>query len=144
TDNRLMLNMRSGRNKGRLGTDNGRAIAVTDDLGDSWTEHPSSFNALPEPVCMASLYMHTDGTGKSMLLFSNPNSKEFRHNMTLKVSHDDGNTWPEDQQILLDEGRSRGYSCLTTVDDRHIGILYESSQADMVFQRIDVGEYRLD
>lgn len=144
TDNRLMLNMRSGRNKGRLGTDNGRAIAVTDDLGDSWTEHPSSFNALPEPVCMASLYMHTDGTGKSMLLFSNPNSKEFRHNMTLKISHDDGNTWPEDQQILLDEGRSRGYSCLTTVDDRHIGILYESSQADMVFQRIDVGEYRLD
>lgn len=144
TDNRLMLNMRSGRNKGRLGADNGRAIAVTDDLGDSWTEHPSSFNALPEPVCMASLYMHTDSTGKSMLLFSNPNSKEFRHNMTLKISHDDGNTWPEDQQILLDEGRSRGYSCLTTVDDRHIGILYESSQADMVFQRIDVGEYRLD
>lgn len=145
SDNRLMLNMRSGRNKGRLGDDNGRAIAVTDDLGNSWTEHPSSFSALQEPVCMASLYKHTYRIGNqrlSMLVFSNPDSKEFRQNMTVKISHDDGNSWPEDQQILLDEGRSRGYSCLTTVDDRHIGILYESSQADMVFQRIDISSYQ--
>ncbi len=145
SDNRLMLNMRSGRNKGRLGDDNGRAIAVTDDLGNSWTEHPSSFSALQEPVCMASLYKHTYRIGNqrlSMLVFSNPDSKEFRQNMTVKISHDDGNSWPKDQQILLDEGRSRGYSCLTTVDDRHIGILYESSQADMVFQRIDISSYQ--
>ncbi len=144
-DERLMLNMRSGRNKGRLGDDNGRAIAVSDDMGNSWTEHPTSFNALPEPVCMASLYMHSYGTGNkrsSMLLFSNPNSKELRKNMTIKISHDDGDTWLEDQQILLDEGRSRGYSSLATVDDRHIGILYESSQADMVFQRIDISDYQ--
>jgi len=151
TDNRLMLNMRSGRNKGRLGDDNGRAIAVTNDLGKSWTEHPTSFNALPEPVCMASLYKHVYNAGNerlsinerlSMLVFSNPNSKESRQNMTLKISHDDGTTWREDQQVLLDEGRSRGYSCLTTVDDRHIGILYESSQADLVFQRIDINSYQ--
>ncbi|MEC3878976.1 sialidase family protein [Parapedobacter sp. 10938] len=143
-DNRLMLNMRSGRNRGRLGNDNGRAVAVTDDMGNSWTEHPSSFNALPEPVCMASLYMYPYGErnqNRSMLLFSNPNDKEFRQDMTVKISHDDGNTWPENLWILLDEGRSRGYSCLTTVDGHHVGILYESSQADMVFQRIDIRAY---
>ncbi len=145
SDNSLMLNMRSGRNKGKLGDDNGRAIAVTNDLGTSWQAHPSSFGALPEPVCMASLYKHeyqADGVRQSMLLFSNPNSKQFRENMTIKISHDDGNTWPEDHWILLDEGRSRGYSCLTTVDERHMGILYESSQADLVFQRIDVRAYQ--
>ena len=143
SDNRLMLNMRSGRNKGRLGSDNGRAVAVTDDMGDSWTEHPSSFRALPEPVCMASLYGYAYGGNdkEHLLLFSNPNDKEFRQHMTIKMSRDDGNTWPESLWILLDEGRSRGYSCLTGVDEHHVGILYESSQADLVFQRIDIRGY---
>lgn len=144
SDKSLMLNMRSGRNKGRLGGDNGRAIAVTRDLGQTWVEHPSSFNALPEPVCMASLYKHkygANGQGASILLFSNPDSRQFRENITIKISHDDGKTWPGERRILLDEGRGRGYSCLTSVDDRHVGILYESSQADLVFQRINIEDY---
>ena len=141
SDGRLMLNMRSGRNKGRLGDDNGRAVAVTGDLGHSWTEHPSSFNKLPEPVCMASLFRHTYGDDKSLLFFSNPNSKEFREDMTIKISRDDGDSWATPDQLLLDEGRSRGYSCITSVDDHRIGILYESSQADLVFQRIDVSDF---
>lgn len=145
SDGQLMLNMRCSANKGKLGDDNGRAVAVTRDLGKSWSEHPSSFNALPEPVCMASLFRHDykkRSKPRSMLLFSNPNSKEFREHITVKISHDDGNSWPQADWILLDEGRGRGYSCLTTVDERHIGILYESSQADLVFQRIDISEYQ--
>ena len=144
SDDRLMLNMRLNQNKGKLGSDNGRAVAVTDDLGISWAEHPSSSGALPEPVCMASLYKHSfrlNNGDHSMLLFSNPNSKQFRENLTVKISHNDGETWPETQWILLDEGRSRGYSSLTSVDDHHVGILYESSQADLVFQRIAISEY---
>lgn len=145
SDNRVMLNMRFSGNKGRLGDDNGRAVAVTDDKGETWTMHPSSFNALPEPVCMASLFRH-EFLGKygmeSLLLFSNPNSKQYRQNMTLKISLDDGNSWPESKWIHLDEGPSRGYSCLTAIDNHSIGILYESSQADLVFQRITIGDLR--
>ena len=90
---------------------------------------------------MASLYKHTyteNGVEKSILLFSNPSAKDGRYNMTVKVSFDDGMIWSPEHWILLDEGRGRGYSSLTSVDEQHIGILYEGSQADMIFQKIGV------
>lgn len=60
--------------------------------------------------------------------------------MTIKVSLDDGNTWPEEYWLLLDEGKSRGYSCITSIDENTIGILYEGSQAHMTFQKIALSE----
>ena len=89
---------------------------------------------------MASLlkYEYTEnGEIKSVLLFSNPNIQDGpRRKTTIKVSFDSGLTWPEKYWMLLDEGNSRGYSCLGSIDDETVGILYESSQADLVFQRI--------
>jgi sialidase-1 len=88
---------------------------------------------------MASLHRHeykVGGRKKSVLLFSNPNSTQIRNNITIKVSFDEGRTWPEKYWTLIDEGTSRGYSCLTTIDEDTIGILYEGSQASMTFQRI--------
>ncbi|MPN25484.1 hypothetical protein SDC9_172893 [bioreactor metagenome] len=56
------------------------------------------------------------------------------------MSYDDGNTWPGEKYILLDEYDGRGYSCITSVNDSTIGILYESSQADIVFQTVRLEE----
>lgn len=139
----LMLNMRDNRNRKTKGEDNGRAIAVTNDLGKTWSEHSTSHKALKEPVCMASLIKYEfvdNGKKKSVLLFSNPNNQYKRQNMTIKISFDDGMTWPEKYWLLLDEGRGRGYSCLTSIDENTIGILYEGSQADMVFEKININE----
>ena len=58
--------------------------------------------------------------------------------MTLRVSTDDGITWS--RGILLDPGVSFGYSCITSVDPQTIGILYEGSQAQMVFQTVSLSE----
>jgi sialidase-1 len=141
SDGAIMLNMRANKNRGDTSANNGRAIAVTYNLGETWTSHPTSFNALPEPTCMASIHRHDlpgKSAKKSVLVFSNPNSKTARDHMTIKASFDDGNTWPEGSQLLLDELKGRGYSCLTSVDEKTIGILYESSQADMVFQKISL------
>lgn len=139
SDGALMLNMRANKNRGDTSANNGRAVAITYNLGETWTSHPTSFKALPEPTCMASIHRHDLGKGKkSVLVFSNPDSKTARDHMTLKTSFDDGSTWPEANQVLLDELKGRGYSCLTSVDEKTIGILYESSQADMVFQVIPV------
>lgn len=139
-DGSLMLNMRDNRNRKNKSETNGRAIAITNDFGENWEEHPTSHGALIEPVCMASLHKHAymeDGIEMSILLFSNPNSKFTRDHMTIKVSLDNGETWPEENWLLLDEGLGRGgYSCITSVDENTIGILYESSQADMTFQKI--------
>jgi len=129
-DGSIMLNMRDNRNRKREG-DNGRRICVTKDLGETWVEHPSSHKVLTEPVCMACLHRHGD-----LLLFSNPNSRTARKNMTIKLSTDDGASWPEKYHLLLDEYSGRGYSCMTSVNDSIIGILYEGSQSDMVYQQI--------
>jgi len=142
-DGSVMINARDGKNKGNTSDTNGRVISVTHDLGETWTEHPTSRNALIEPACMGSLHKHEyteNGQKKSVLLFSNPNSKTNRDHVTIKVSFDDGKTWPEKYWMLLDEGKGRGYSCLTSVDEQTIGILYEGSGADLIFQKIALSE----
>ena len=53
---------------------------------------------------------------------------------------DDGKTWTK--KILLDEDGG-AYSSLVMVDDKTLGILYESSRADMIFQTIQLQEFGL-
>lgn len=138
----VMLNMRDNRNK-KNQVENGRRICITSDLGNTWTEHPTSRKALIEPTCMGSIHRHTyhkDGEKKTILLFCNPSSKIRRDKITLKASLNDGKTWPEKQTILLDEYRGWGYSCITSVDENTIGILYESSQSQLVYQQVNLNE----
>lgn len=132
SDGTLMLNMRD--NRGRA-----RSVATTTDFGRTWTEHPSSRKALREPVCMASLIAvkaDENVLGRHILLFSNPDTVRGRNHITIKASLDDGTTWKEIDQVLLDEDEGWGYSCLTMVDAETVGILYESSVAHITFQTI--------
>jgi len=144
TDGSIMLNIRDNRNGKNKSETNGRAVMVTDNLGETWAEHPTSHSALIEPTCMASIHRHdytdNNGVSKNILVFSNPNSKYKRIKQTIKVSMDDGKTWPEQYWMELDEGRGSGYSCITSIDNDHIGILYEGSQAHMTFQKININE----
>jgi sialidase-1 len=142
SDGSLMINIRDNRNRGDKSATNGRAVGVTSDLGRTWTVHSSDHHALPEPVCMASLIAHPLPDGRRVLFFSNPNSKTRREQMTLRMSLDDGKSWPAEKQILLDE-KGGAYSSLVMVDDRTLGILYESSRADLVFQTIGLDEFGL-
>lgn len=134
-DGSLMLNMRANSNRNDTSNHNGRAVAITNDMGNTWQEHASNHHALPEPTCMASLHAQ-----QGRLFFTNPNSKTKREYITLKTSLDEGLTWPEKYWILLDEWNGRGYSCITEIDDKHVGVLYESSQADLVYQQISLAE----
>lgn len=130
----LMLNMRDNRG-------GSRAVSITKDLGKTWTEHPSSRKLLQEPVCMASLLkIEADENclNKEILLFSNPNTTKGRNHITIKASLDNGKSWNEKYQIMLDEDEGWGYSCLTLIDKETIGILYESSVAHMTFQAIKI------
>ena len=129
----LMLNCRYNRESRRV-------VMVTRDMGLTWTPHPTHRKALIEPrTGMASL-ISIDGerTGKPgpRLLFSNPNSLAGRNHITIKSSNDRGLTWPRTAQLLLDEWGGAGYSCLSMIDDKTVGILYEGSRAQMTFQRI--------
>jgi len=142
-DGSIMLNMRDDRNRSDKGDTNGRAVAVTSDLGKTWTVHPSSNSALREPNCMASLIsadVIVNGMPKQVLFFSNPNDKNSRVKMTIKASTDQGLTWPEANQIELFGPSGYGYSCMTMVDENHIGILYEGVK-ELYFQKIPVAEF---
>lgn len=145
-DGGLMLNMRDDLNRRVKDETNGRSVSVTYDMGDTWVTHPTSNSALPEPNCMASLIGHdmqVDGQMQQVLFFSNPNDKHSRVNMTIKASLDDGNTWPEMNQVLLNETPGFGYSCMTMVDDNTVGILYEGVK-ELFFQKIQVSEILRD
>ena len=131
----LMLNMRDNRKTGR-------AVYVTSDFGKTWTAH-SSDGELVEPVCMASIIKvkaKDNVLGRDILLFSNPSDGKDRRNMTIRMSLDGGATWT--RSLLIDEGYSWGYSCLTMIDRSTVGILYESSQAHMTFQAVKLEDIR--
>jgi sialidase-1 len=140
SDGSLMLNMRDNRNRQDRSQTNGRAVSVTSDLGATWSVHSSDHGSLPEPVCMASLISCRLQDGRTALFFSNPNHKSKRQNMTVRMSLDDGKSW--NQQVVLDK-QGGAYSSLVMVDDQTLGILYESSRADLIFQTIGLDEFGL-
>jgi sialidase-1 len=136
-DGSIMLNARTD------GPDKLRSVHVTDDLGRTWRPHPTHRKALIEPDCNGSLCRfdyREEGQAKHVLLFANPHSQTGRDHHSIQVSFDEGQTWPEEYRLLLDEGRGNGYPSITRVDDRHVGIVYEGSQANLVFEKISLDE----
>lgn len=139
SDGALLLNMRDNRNGKDQSATNGRALSITRDLGKSWIVHPADHQALPEPVCMASMISHQSPDGRHLLIFSNPRHKSSRRDITLQISLDGGKSWPARHHLLLDSPGGM-YSSLVMIDDHTLGILYESSQADLVFQKIPLSD----
>ena len=56
------------------------------------------------------------------------------------MSADDGMTWPAANAIEIYAPQGYGYSCLTMVDEEHVGILYEGTK-ELYFQKIPVGDF---
>jgi sialidase-1 len=133
----IMINCRNNHARNKKGV--GRVIATTSDMGKTWKEHMTSIVGLEESTCMASIDKNSYGKYGKLVFFSNPNVPSGRYNMTLQVSKDDAKTW-EKQKLLLDQGNGRGYSCITKINDNEIGILYEGSGADLIFQIVKLDE----
>lgn len=139
-DGSIMLNLRNEYLPPRY-----RAVFVTRDLGRTWRAHPTNLNTLPDPQCSGSILRvnyRENGRSRHVLLFANPRSttKGQRVDQTIQVSFDDGMTWPQDHDILLDEGLGWGYPSLAQIDARHIGIVYGGSKANVTFQIISLEE----
>lgn len=80
-----------------------------------------------------------DGHPFSALLFANPDSAASRSNMSVRISLDEGLTWPYKRAI---DSRPAAYSCMTILPDGEIGMLYEtgdtSSISDLTFVRFPI------
>ena len=114
-DGRLMLNMRNHPPK----SENFRMVATSDDGGRTWSQAKPD-RALIEPPAQASLLRLTTD-GRNRLLFSNPASAR-RERMTVRMSEDEGATWPVSR--VVHEGPA-AYSSLVVLPDRSIGLLFE-------------------
>ena len=80
-----------------------------------------------------------DGHPYSALLFANPDSSTSREKMSVRVSLDEGLTWPYKRLI---DARPAAYSCMTILPDGDIGLFYETGDAgsieDLVFRRFPI------
>lgn len=131
----LMLSMRDNRG-------NYRTIATTTDMGQTWTEHQTSYNTLVDPVCMASFIKANVRSGNSLtdiIFFGNPASSTSRQDMTIKASMDNGESWSSNHQLMIDQRKCFGYSAMTRIDENTIGFLYEGIR-DLYFVRVPVKE----
>lgn len=135
SDGRVMMNSRD--------SDNGRQrkVAISTDGGESYG--PVVRDAeLPDPTNNASIIsMHPDAPQGSAdakkLLFTNANNgaNGNRVNGAVRVSCDDGETWPGLRSL---ETGSFGYSTATVLDDGRFGVLWERNYtSDMQFSTFD-------
>ena len=131
-DGSIMINCRDDRG-------GSRSVYTTRDLGATWQIHPSSRKALIEPVCNAGLIRMTHRKHGPLLIFSNPNTTRGRTHLTLKISNDEGLSWPEKYHRLYDARAGAGYSSLTQIGDEHVGVLYEGS-GELNFLRFHIDE----
>ncbi len=126
SDGRVMLVARS------VSKPNRKLITTSPDGARNWTT-PVFHDALLEPVCMASIIAFPKEPGT--LLFSNPHTLALekdgtekpagrgkRENLSIKLSRDDGKTWPVNK--TLDPGPS-AYSDLAVLPDSTVLCLYE-------------------
>lgn len=125
-------------------TANRKIVSVSSNGATDWSE-PQFHPELWEPICMASVL--TLPGNPQVMLFSNPHSlardkngdevprgRGKRENLSIKLSRDDGATWPI-QKVLV-PGQS-AYSDLASLPDQTIVCLYEGQRT------IDVAVFNL-
>lgn len=115
TKGKLLINMRNY-NQQRF-----RQTSLSDDGGQTWGALRQD-QALPEPVCQASLIRLWKSGRKPVLAFSNPANQKSRVGMTVRWSYDGGLTWPN--STLVHAGPS-AYSNLVEIARDKIGLLFE-------------------
>jgi sialidase-1 len=115
-DGTLLLNARGA------GGERRRKVARSADGGATWS--PLVDSSLIEPECMASLVRYSDPLDgeRSRILYCGPDSTTSRARGTVRVSYDEGATWPVARLVVPG---FFAYSAAQRLADARIGVLFE-------------------
>ncbi len=101
-----------------------RQISTSSDNGLNWSDWQSNA-VLLDPICQASIIRYNDSY-PPRLIFINPATTigglPNRNKMRVRISYDDGTTWPVQRLLDADNG---GYSSLAKTADYQIASLQE-------------------
>ena len=116
-DGSVMLNARTQGGAKR------RNVSISQDGGGIWSPLRDD-PALIESQCQASILRHPGGgdPARDVFLFSNPATQTGRTNGVIRLSRDEGKTWPV-SRVLYAGGFA--YSCLAPLPDGSVGCLFE-------------------
>jgi sialidase-1 len=134
--NGLILNARN-----QKGDIKSRIVAYSKDGGETWDRIRIDDN-LPDPVCEGSILSLGQNEGRFILAFCNAASTGKRDNLTLRISYNEGETWP--MAFPVDKSPDprnsddyAAYSDIVNVSASEIGILYErDNYSEIVFKVI--------
>jgi hypothetical protein len=104
-----------------------RTFSRSTDGGATWgvaftnTMNPPS---IPDPACQGSIYRltTTNDSNASRLIHANAANSSSRVNMTLRISYDEGATWPVSNQVYA---AGSAYSSVTKLATGDVGLLFE-------------------
>lgn len=138
-DGRVMANIRAGDQARR------RAVAISPDGISHWTT-PHFDKQLYDPICAAGIVRYD----RKHILFTNPDSESLdggksgphglRSNLTLKISSDEGKTWPVSR--LLHAGSS-GYSDIAVGPHKSIYDIFEFTNPPNKANNVSVLQFDL-
>jgi sialidase-1 len=85
-------------------------------------------------------YNHGRNRNNSLALFSNPADKKSRIRMTVRLSYNDGRTWPVNR--ILHDGPA-AYSSLAVLENGEIACFYEGGEKNpyesIIFEKFSLG-----
>ena len=96
------------------------AVAYSKNGGESWNGFTHDQN-LPQPICQSSV-IKIENAEKPYVVFLNAADKKARQCGTVRLSEDDGETFPYSRVLKED---SFVYSSMTQLPDGNIGVLFE-------------------
>jgi sialidase-1 len=132
TGDRLILNARD-----QTGIYKTRITAYSSNGGESF-DTAYYDNQLPDPVCEAAILNIGNKKNKSILAFVNNVDPLYRNQLTLKISFDEGATWPieklvdatKDEKLFKEDYTA--YSDLVKMGRRKVGLLYEKNNYNKI------------
>ena len=119
SDGRIMLNSRTADGPYRL-------VSYSEDGGETYSD-PVPDHDLVDPTNNAAIVRYDAdaqaGTPEARrLLFTNTDHESSRQNLTVRMSCDDGGSWPVSRTL---ESGAAGYSTVVSLGDDEFGVLYE-------------------